>query len=70
MSRRLRSQAFVLRQLDLNLTRHEFAGYVRPGLIQNRRLAFLFVTLQERIDVKVNISRHLCLLLRYSSRFT
>ena len=32
-------------------------------------LAFLFVTLQERIDEKVNISRHLCLLLRYGSRF-
>ena len=42
---------------------------VLPGRIQNRRLAFLFVTLQERIDEKVNISRHLCLLLRYGSRF-
>ena len=29
----------------------------------------LFVTLQERIDEKVNISRHLCLLLRYASWF-
>ena len=42
---------------------------ILPGRIQNRRLAFLFVTLQERIDEKVNISRHLCLLLRYGSRF-
>ena len=40
-----------------------------PGRIQNRRLAFLFVTLQERIDEKVNISRHLCLLLGHGSRF-
>ena len=31
-------------------------------------LFLLFVTL-ERIDEKVNISRHLCLLLRYASRF-
>ena len=37
MSRRFCSQAFVLRQLDLNLIRH-----VVPSLIQNRRLAFLF----------------------------
>ena len=57
------------RSLSQTLTRHDFAGYVLPGRIQNRRLAFLFVTLQERIDEKVNISRHLCLLLRYGSRF-
>ena len=49
--------------MDLNLTRHEFAGQVLRGLIQNHCLAFLFVTLQERIDEKVNILRHLCLLL-------
>ena len=67
MSRRSRSQVFALRQLDLDLTKHEFAGLVLLGRIQNRRLAFLFVTLQERIDEKVNISRHLCLLLRYAS---
>ena len=69
MSRRSRSQVFALRQLDLDLTKHEFAGLVLLGRIQNRRLAFLFVTLQERIDEKVNITRHLCLLLRYGSRF-
>ena len=72
MSRRSRSQAFALRQLDLDLTKHskhEFAGWVLPGRIQNRRLTFLFVTLQERMDEKVNISRHFCLLLRYGSRF-
>ena len=40
-----------------------------PGRFQNSRFAFLFVTLQGRIDEKVNISRHLCLLLRYASRF-
>ena len=40
-----------------------------PGQFQNRRLAFLFVTLLERIDEKENILRHLCLLLRYASRF-
>ena len=34
---------------------------VLPGRMQNRRLPFFFVTLQERIDEKVNISRHLCL---------
>ena len=37
---------------------------VLPGRIRYRRFPFLFVTLQERIDEKVNISRHLCLLLR------
>ena len=42
---------------------------VLPGRIQNRRLAFLFVTLRERIEEKVNISMHLCLLWRYASRF-
>ena len=68
MSRRSRSQAFALRHLDLDLTRHEFAGYVLLGRIQNRCLAFLFVTLQKRINEKVNIAKT-SLFLRYGSRF-
>ena len=44
-----------------------FQTRVLPGRIKYRRLAFLFVTLQERIDEKVNFSRYFCLLLRYAS---
>ena len=39
-----------------------------PDRFKNRRFAFLFVTLQGRINEK-DISRHICLLLRYASRF-
>ena len=62
MSKRFRSQAFVLRQLELDLTKHEFRlSSSRPN--PESSLIFLFVTLLERIDEKVNISRHLCLYL-------
>ena len=46
-------------------TKHDFS----QADSRYRRFAFLFVTLQGRIDEEVNISRHLCLLLRYASRF-
>ena len=65
MSRRFRSQAFCASSIG---SKFDQTG-VPPGLIQNRRLAFLFVTLQERIDKKFNISRNLCLWLRYDSGF-
>ena len=48
-------------------TKHEFSQAESRIVVSEK--AFLFVTLQERIDEKVNISRHLCLLLRYASRF-
>ena len=55
---------------DFDLSRNDlYRNDFVSKRIQNRRLAFLFVTLQERIDEKVNIARHLCLLLRYGSRF-
>ena len=71
MSRQSRSRAFAPRQLDLgtgkesiSMSSRDFLSHqtrVLPGRIQNRRLALLFATLQERIDEKVNISRHLAL---------
>ena len=40
MSRRFRSQAFVRRQLELHLTKYEFAGLFLPGRIQNHLWLF------------------------------
>ena len=40
MSRRFPSRPFVLRQLELDFTKHEFAGQVLPGRIQNRLWLF------------------------------
>ena len=89
MSRRSRSQAFPLRQLDLQRcpTKHEFsqAGSKivvwlfssllhSSSLLRRERCVTSQKRLrrrlpQERIDEKINISRHFCLLLRYASRF-